>query len=49
MTITLSDSEEENEENTINKAFTGLFETSSEDLLDEELEEAHKHLTSKWK
>jgi hypothetical protein len=53
MTITLSDSEEENEENTTNKAFTGLFKTSSntstEYLLDEELEEAHEHLTSKWK
>jgi hypothetical protein len=53
MTITLFDFEEENEEETTNKAVSGLFETtsdsSSEDLLDEELAEAYKHLTSKWK
>ncbi|MCI32273.1 gag-pol polyprotein, partial [Trifolium medium] len=52
MTSTLSDSEEEDAEETSNNAFTGKCETSSEtsndDLLDEELAEAHKHFTSKW-
>jgi predicted RNase H-like nuclease (RuvC/YqgF family) len=52
MTITLYGSEEENEEETTNKAFTGMCETSSdtsnEDFLDEELVEAHKQQTSKW-
>ncbi|MCI96365.1 hypothetical protein A2U01_0117665, partial [Trifolium medium] len=42
MTITLSDSEDENEEETDNIAFTEKCETSSntsnEDLFDEELE-----------
>jgi hypothetical protein len=53
MIITLSNSEEENKRETSIKAFTGILKTisntSSEDLLDEELEEAHKHLTPKWK
>ncbi|MCI54580.1 hypothetical protein A2U01_0075830, partial [Trifolium medium] len=48
MTIILSDSEEENEEETVNNAFTRKYETSSdtsdEDLLDEDFAEAHKHL-----
>ncbi|MCH81188.1 gag-pol polyprotein [Trifolium medium] len=51
MIVTLSDFEEENEEETVNKAFTGKYETSdtnNEDLLDEDLAEAHKHLISKW-
>jgi hypothetical protein len=52
MTIKLSGSEEENDEETTNKAFTRMFETSSdtgnEDFIDEELIEAHKQLTSKW-
>ncbi|MCH82421.1 gag-protease polyprotein, partial [Trifolium medium] len=50
MTTTLSDSNEENERKTANKAFTGKYETSSntsdEDLLDEDVAEAHKHLGS---
>jgi hypothetical protein len=53
MTITLYDSEEESEGETTNKAFSGLLETtsdsSSEDLLDEDLAEAHKPLTAKWR
>ncbi|WJX72422.1 hypothetical protein P8452_56307 [Trifolium repens] len=48
MAATLSDSEEEKEEETPNKAFTGTFDTSSstsnEDLLQEELD----NLTIKW-
>ncbi|PNX79649.1 coatomer subunit beta-1-like protein [Trifolium pratense] len=37
----------EDEEETTNNAFTGKSETSNnDDLLDEELAEAHKHLTS---
>ncbi|MCI72240.1 hypothetical protein A2U01_0093503, partial [Trifolium medium] len=45
MTSTFSDSEEEDEKETANNAFIGKCETSSEtsndDLLDEELAEAH--------
>ncbi|PNX91142.1 hypothetical protein L195_g047271, partial [Trifolium pratense] len=52
MEITLSDSENENEEEAANKAFTRKYETSSnaseEDSLYEDLAEAHKHLTTKW-
>jgi hypothetical protein len=52
MTSTLSDSKDENEEETANKAFTGMCEnnndTSNEDFLNEELAEGHKHLTYKW-
>jgi hypothetical protein len=52
MTSTLSDSEDENEEETTNKAFTGMCETnndtSNKDFLDEELAEGHKHFTYKW-
>ena len=48
MAATLSDSEEEKEEEPINKAFAGTFDTSSstsnEDLLQEELD----NLTIKW-
>jgi hypothetical protein len=46
MTATLSDFEEEKEEEPTNKAFTGTFETSSntsnEDLLQKELDEKYK-------
>ncbi|MCI24216.1 gag-protease polyprotein, partial [Trifolium medium] len=52
MTSTLSDSEEDDGGETTNNAFTGKCETSSnpsnEDLFDEELAEAHKHLTIKF-
>ncbi|WJX72315.1 hypothetical protein P8452_56205 [Trifolium repens] len=52
MTATLSDSEEEKEEEPTNKAFTGTFETSSstsnEDLLQKELDEKYNNLTIKW-
>ncbi|MCI91066.1 hypothetical protein A2U01_0112360, partial [Trifolium medium] len=53
MSTTLFDSEEENEEEPFNLAFTGICETSSntseEDILYEELAEAHKSLEIKWK
>ncbi|MCI00988.1 gag-pol polyprotein [Trifolium medium] len=53
MAITLLESDEENEEATVNKAFTSKYETSSntssEYFSDEDLTEAHKHVTAKWK
>ncbi|WJX67455.1 beta-glucosidase [Trifolium repens] len=50
MEATLSDSEEEKEEEPTNKAFAGTFETSisNEDLLQEELDERYNNLTIKW-
>ncbi|KAK2396393.1 gag-protease polyprotein [Trifolium repens] len=52
MAATLSDSEEEKEEEPTTKAFAGTFETSSsisnEDLLQEELDERYNNLTIKW-
>jgi hypothetical protein len=50
MTITLSDSNEENEEE--NKAFTRKCETdsdiSNEDPTDKDVTKTHKYLIAKW-
>ncbi|MCI10091.1 gag-protease polyprotein [Trifolium medium] len=52
MTSTLSDSDEENEKETGNKAFTGKCETSSdpsyEYLTNEDMTKRNKHLSVKW-
>ncbi|MCI75390.1 hypothetical protein A2U01_0096659, partial [Trifolium medium] len=53
MTSTLSDSDEETERETGNKAFTGKCETSSDTsyvyLTDEDMTKRNKRLSIKWK
>jgi hypothetical protein len=53
MTTTLSEYDEEDDEETINKTFAGKYDicnnTSDEDLLDEGLDETHKDLVDKWR